>query len=244
MDLRISSSMHGTAACIDLAACDALPYSLECPGVLGIPQSREAPCHDVNPAGARAVSAAGSPQAEQMQASQSQSEPQEKRQRCSQQPRAGVLVKMGLQDAMEHVEAQQNSVQGFRGAVKNSQTEQECLRGLPEAAGPLKAQQIPLQALQEASEDSRACRKGQDTSAYPSAAPNQSAAGFRHIKGVLTEVSQQPPVELESMPKACCTEAGLPQPGAACMSPAWQQARHSLSKADLFVSSPAKRQRM
>ena len=153
---------------------------------------------------------------------------------------------MGLQDALEHVGAWQKSLQGLQEAVDYSQMEQECLRGLPEAAAPSDTQQTPLQVLQEASEYSGACHKGQGSPAPPSVAPEQSAAGFRpSSNGVLTELSRQPPAELKSLPrKACCAGDGHLQPGAAHMPPAWQQARHSLSTAGLFVSAPAKRQRM
>ena len=151
---------------------------------------------------------------------------------------------MGLQDASEHVGAWQKSLQVLREAVDYSQMEQECLRGLPEAAASSDTQQTPLQVLQEASEYSGACHKGQGSPAHPSSAPEQIAAGFNHIKGVLTEASQQSPAERENLSKACCEGAEFPQPDAPRMPPAWQQARHSLSTAGLFVTAPAKRQRM
>ena len=249
VDVRASSSMLDVAACISLAAHDALPDSADGPAVLGMSQSKQAPCHNLTPAGAAGLSpAVGWPQAEQMQTSQSAIESQEEfsqdGQRLLQQRLASRPVVLGAQDALEHVGAQQETLEGVREAVEYSQRKQECLRGLPKAAAPLEAQQIPVQSLRKAPEDFQPCRKGQGSPTHSSVAPEQSAAGFRHIKGVLTEVSQQPPAERESLAKACCEGAEFPQPGAARMPPAWQQARHSLFTAGLFVSAPAKRQRM
>ena len=244
MDLRASSATRGVAACIDLPACDALPGSADDSAILGMPQLRGEACHDLSAEAAGVAPAGARSPAELMQSSHS--EPGSHNQDGNlQQSQASRPVVLGLQHALEHAGARQKPLQDFQEAVERSQMEQECSRGLPEAAAPLEAHQIPSQALQEASEGSQACHKGQGSPATPSVAPDQSAAGFRPIKGVLTEVSQQPPAELESLPgKACCAGASLLQPGASHMPPAWQQGRHSLSTAGLFVSAPAKRRRM
>ena len=248
-DQRVSSPTHDAAACIGLSACDALPDSADGPAVRGIRQSREEPCQEHSAEVAGVAPAVARSEAEQMQTSRSETRSQDTSDQEGQcrllQFEASKPVDLGLQDALDCAGPRQKSLQGLQEAVEHSQMKQECLRGLPEAAAPLEAQQTSLQALQEASEYSRACHNEQGSPADASAAPEQSAAGFRPSNGVLTELSRQPPAELESLPrKACCAGAGHLQPGTAHMPPAWQQARHSLSTAGLFVSAPAKRQRM